>query len=119
MFHFRYPCVHTTRLLLQCGVDVNAIDAVRNTPLHIFAGNRSTEGESMLTLLCDAGAHLDYVNALGEMPIDVASDSTVKQLLKSRMKLSLKCLCARFIQKNSVPFHDRIATSLVSFVEKH
>jgi hypothetical protein len=98
---------------------VNAIDAVRNTPLHVFASNKSTCDESILTLLCDAGAHFDYVNVLRETPIDVASNSNIKQLLKSKMKLSLKCLCARLIQKKNVPFQEKIAVSLVNFVEKH
>jgi Fem-1 family protein b len=119
MIHFRYPCLQTTHILLQCGADVNAIDAIRNTPLHVFVSNESICDESILKLLCDAGAHLDCVNALRETPIDLASNPTTKQLLKSRMQLSLKCLCARLIQKNNVQFYGKISTLLTNFVEKH
>jgi hypothetical protein len=73
----------------------------------------------IVQLLCDADAHLDCVNALGETPIDVASNSYVKQFLKARAKFSLKCLCAKLIQKNNISFHGKIAASLVKFVEKH
>jgi Fem-1 family protein b len=112
--------MQTARILLQCGADVNANDAMRNTPLHIFVSNNdSICDESILKLLCDAGAHLDYVNALGETAFDLATNSIIKKQLKSQMYLSLKCLCARLIQKNNLPFHGKFSTSLVNFVEKH
>jgi hypothetical protein len=99
---------------------VNAIDSIRNTPLHVFVSNsKSVCDTSILKLLCDAGAHLDYVNALEKTPFDSAIDPTIKQLLKIRMQLSLKCLCARFIRKNNVSFHGNLSTSLVNFVERH
>ncbi len=106
--------------MLQCGADVNAIDAIRNTPLHVFiSNNESTGDESILKLLFDAGAHVDYVNALGETPFDLATNPTIKQKLKIRMHRSLKCLCARLIRKNKLSFHGKISASLVNFVERH
>jgi len=119
MSHFRYPCLQTVRTLLQCGADVNASNTIRNTPVHIFASNSTDCNEAILQLLCNANAHLDYANALRETPMDMASNSHIKQLLKARMKLSLKCLCARLIQKNDIPFHGKIVNSLVIFVERH
>jgi ankyrin repeat protein len=99
---------------------VNAIDAIRNTPLHVFvSNNESICDESIMKLLCDAGAHLDYVNSLGETPFDLAIDPIIKQLLTRRMYLSLKCLCARLIQKNNIPIYGKFSTSLVNFVKKH
>lgn len=38
VLHCRYPCVETTKLLIKCGADVNAMDDFRNTPLHIIVG---------------------------------------------------------------------------------
>lgn len=119
IFYCRYPCLQTTRLLLQCGTSINALDTLRNTPLHIFAANKSSTDKSILKLLCDAGAHLDYSNALGQTPFDLAKTPETKQLLQSRMKLNLKCLCARLIKKNNIPFHDQITVSLGNFVAKH
>ncbi|CAF1378706.1 unnamed protein product [Adineta steineri] len=115
----KYPCVHTVRTLLKCGADVNAMNFVRDTPLHIFVRNSSDCDETIFQLLCDAGAHLDYMNALRKMPIDIVLNPNTKRLVKEKMKLNLKCLCARLIQKNAIPFHGKICTSLINFVEKH
>ncbi len=105
---------------MQCGADVNAIDAVRNTPLHVFVSNtESTDDESIVKFLFNAGAHVDYVNSLGKTPFDLATNLTIKQLLKLRMYGSLKCLCARLIQKNHLSFHGKVSASLVNFVQRH
>jgi hypothetical protein len=75
--------------------------------------------ENILNFLCEHGAHLDCVNALRESAIDITYNVSTIQLLKSKMKLSLKCLCARLIQKSKISFHGRIAKSLARFVEEH
>jgi ankyrin repeat protein len=99
---------------------VNAVDIIRNTPLHVFVSNNEYIcDESLMKLLCDAGAHLDYINSLGETPFDLAINPIIKQLLTRQMHLSLKCLCARLIQKKNVPFRGKCSTSLVNFVKKH
>ena len=115
----RYPCISTARLLLDCGADIDATDAIRNTPLHVLCENKDEPDEALVNLLCDRGAHLDCVNALGETACDVASSSKIAMLLKSRMKISLKCLCARLIRKKEVPFEGSLNTSLAKFVEQH
>jgi len=119
LFHFRYPCLLTARTLIQCGADVNATDIIRNTPLHVYVSSWIACDETILKILCDNGAHLDCVNTLRETAIDVALNVNTMQLLKSKMKLSLKCLCARLIQNNNVSFHGKIPISLVKFVEEH
>ena len=119
IFHFRYPCLQTARILLQCGAAVNGFDALRNTPLHVIVSSKVENNESILDLLRNGGAHLDYANALGQTPADLAINFSIKQLLKCQMNLCLKCLCARLIRKMNVPLRDKIPASLVSFVEKH
>ncbi|CAH2020671.1 unnamed protein product [Acanthoscelides obtectus] len=32
----QFPCADTTKLLIKCGADVNAMDGERNTPLHVI-----------------------------------------------------------------------------------
>ena len=105
--------------MIQCGANVNAIDTIQNTPLHVFVSSRMVCDENILNFLCEYGAHLDCVNVLRESAIDLADNVNTIQLLKSKMKLSLKCLCAQLIQKNNLSFHGRITKSLTLFVEKH
>jgi Fem-1 family protein b len=119
MFYCRYPCLQTARILLQSGAAVNAFDAKRNTPMHTIAASKTACDESILNLLCEGGAHLDYVNDSEQTPLDLAIIPDIKQLLKSRMKLNLKCLCARLIRRKNVPFREKVSTSLINFVEKH
>jgi Fem-1 family protein b len=118
-FVFRYPCLRTVRVLLQCGADVNAYNIERFTPLHIFVSNSASCDEAIFQLLCDADAHLDYASESGKIPIDIAFNTKIKQLLKAKMTLSLKCLCARLIQKAKIPYHGKISNSLVTFIKRH
>lgn len=116
---FRYPCQLTVRMLIQSGADVNATNSIRNTPLHILVTDSSSCDENIIGLLCEHGAHLDSVNLLRETAFDLASSIDTIQLLKSKMKLSLKCLCARLIQTSNISFHEKLSKSLVRFIEHH
>lgn len=87
--------------------------------LYVFVSNTNIIDDTIIRLLYEAGTHLDCVNALKEAPISIASNLNIKQFLKTRAKLSLKCLCAKLIQKNNISFHGKIAASLIKFVEKH
>ena len=116
---FRYPCLSTVRILIQCGADVNATNIIRNTPLHVFVSAWFRCDEDILNFLCDHGAHLDCVNVLRETPIDIASRANTIQLLKSKTQINLKCLCARLIQTNHILFHGKLSKSLIEFIEQH
>lgn len=115
----RYPCLRTIRILLQCVADIDATNIERFTPLHIFVSSSAGCNEKILQLLCDANAHLDYGSESGERPIDMAFNTNIKQLLRAKMTLSLKCLCARLIRKDKVQFHGMILNSLAAFVQRH
>lgn len=116
---FRYPCFSTVRTLLYCGADVNAINSLWDTPLHVFATNTHGFKALILDFLFLAKADFYSVNVLNEMPIHLVIDSTVKQLFKSKMKINLKCLCARTIRMNHISYHGMIPQSLVTFLERH
>ena len=116
---FRYPCIRTARILLQCGADVNAKSTKRLTPLHVFVSESTHSDETILRLLCDAGAHLDYVNESGRTPLDITRNTHVKLFLQTKMTINLKCICARQVQRANIPFHGKISNSLATFVERH
>lgn len=117
---FRYPCLKTARLLLQCAVDVNSTDAIRNTPLHIFASNAGVPDDcAILDLLYNHGAHLDQANSQGQTALDLTKNPAIIEWFKRRARYSLKCLCARTIQRNNMAFRESLTHSLVIFVEKH
>ncbi len=113
----------TTRLLIDCGADVDALDANKNTPLHLVVQNFSLSTISiMINLLCNAGAHLDYVNKKGQTPLESISSLKIGtiQCLKKRIDvIRLKCLCARVIRHQQFSIENILSTSLVNFVQNH
>lgn len=119
----RYPCWMTTRLLIDCGADVDALDSNKNTPLHVLAGQiPSSNVLKIIDLLCNAGAHLDYVNRNEKTPVESVPlyHPMMIENLKKKMDISrLKCLCARVIRQQNFSIENILSTSLVSFVQIH
>jgi len=56
-------------LVLDRGVDINAVDAAGQSALHVAAGQA---GESIVTALVQRGAKLDLKDKQGRTPLDVA-----------------------------------------------
>ncbi|XP_065219810.1 protein fem-1 homolog B-like isoform X2 [Planococcus citri] len=120
----RYPCAETTKFLIKCGADVNAMDDFRNTPLHVIVCyQRSTNDfmtlHSIIIDLIDAGAHIDTVNASGKTPIEVATTGVAEIILRTQTKLNLKCLSAKIVQKYSIPYNGMVPKHLESFIRLH
>ena len=95
------------------------MNAVRDTPLHNLLAYSNWSDLSVVRRLCDNGAHLDCVNALGKTPFDMASDPEEKYVLRSYLKPRLKCRCARLIQQCEIPYAGKLSSSLADFVELH
>ncbi|UJR38790.1 hypothetical protein I4U23_031455 [Adineta vaga] len=127
---FLFPNVDTTRLLLAYGqrwIDVNARSQTSNeTALHIVCRNINNDMKGnvlkIIEMLLDVGAHIDYVDSHGQTALNIATDTDIRTLLKSKQKISrLKCLCARFITMHQIPY-DHVwpkSTPLTSFVQLH
>lgn len=98
---------------------MNANSIERLTPLHVFAAECTGFYEAILQLLLDAGAHPDYVNESGHTAHDITLNSNMEQLLQTKMAISLKCLCARQVQRAKIPFQGKISSSLATFIERH
>jgi Fem-1 family protein b len=113
----------TTRLLIDCGADVDALNSNRKTPLHLVVQNRTSSNVlEIVDLLCNAGAHLDYVNKNGQTPLQSLRSYRCDMIeyLKEKMSvIRLKCLCARIVRQQQFPIENILCTSLVNFVQKH
>ena len=126
-FFFSYPNTATIRLLLMCGMDVNTVDSMKNTALHILARNIfSNDSTESIDFLCNtAGAHLDFADVHGECPIDIPAEASVHTLakvrrLRQRMGVrSLKCRCAHLAKYGRLLYEECLSPSLVKFVSKH
>ncbi|KAL3285690.1 hypothetical protein HHI36_000221 [Cryptolaemus montrouzieri] len=120
----KFPCADTARLLIQCGADVNAMDIERNTPLHVIVNYHKPISDfitlhSIVTDLAEAGAHIDCVNKNGETPLESAATGVAEIILKTRMKLSLKCMAANAIKQHKLTYRGQVPKVLESFIELH
>lgn len=102
------------QLLVECGADVNALDANGNTPLHIETKNKPNN--AIIKILIANHAHIDIKNQEGETPLDFLSEHP--QFLSDNQiyplqHLSLQCLCAQAITRNK-----SLSTSYKNFVPK-
>ncbi|KAF5291326.1 hypothetical protein FQA39_LY03477 [Lamprigera yunnana] len=120
----KFPCVETTKLLIQCGADVNAMDVDRNTPLHIIVHYHKPISDfatlhAIILTLSQAGAHIDSVNIQGETPLDSASTGVAEIILKTQAKLSLKCIAAKAVKAFNLTYQGQVPHALESFIELH
>ncbi|CAF3062416.1 unnamed protein product [Rotaria sp. Silwood2] len=96
---FSLSTLSITRLLIQCGADVNQIcDRQRNRPLYLIAKcSNIAIASPIIELLFASGAHLDTNNLMNRLPQDIARTSDIRKLLCRSQKLSFKCRCAQII----------------------
>lgn len=119
-----FPSAPVTKLLLDCGAPVNAADYEGNTPLHVIVQyNRPIS--DFLTLhaiiigLVEAGAHTDMTNKQKKTPLDKSTTGVSEILLKTQMKMSLKCLAARAVRRHHISYRGQIPETLEEFVAFH
>lgn len=120
----KFPCSATSKLLIQCGADVNAMDNERNTPLHLIVTYQKPISDFM-TLHCiileliDSGAHMDTINCQGESPYDAATTGVAEIILRTQTKLSLQCMAAKAVKTYNLSYAGNVPRSLESFIELH
>uniref|UniRef100_A0A4W3IXF2 Protein fem-1 homolog B n=2 Tax=Callorhinchus milii TaxID=7868 RepID=A0A4W3IXF2_CALMI len=119
-----FPNAQVTKLLLDCGADTNAVDAEGNSPLHVIVQyNRPISDfltlHAIIVSLVEAGAHADMTNKQGKTPLDKSTTGVSEILLKTQMKMSLKCLAARAVRTYNINYKRQIPHTLEEFVEFH
>ncbi|KAL1502206.1 hypothetical protein ABEB36_007382 [Hypothenemus hampei] len=120
----KFPCAETTRLLIRCGANVNAMDNDRNTPLHVIVNYHRAISDfltlhSIITELTQNGAHTDIVNINGETPLEASSTGVAEIILKTQIKISLKCMAANAVKVNNIPYRGQVPSGLEEFIELH
>lgn len=119
-----FPNAQVTKLLLDCGARVNAVDHEGNTPLHVIVQyNRPISDfltlHAIIINLVEAGAHTDMTNKQKKTPLDKSTTGVSEILLKTQMKMSLKCLAARAVRHHQITYRNQIPKTLEEFVEFH
>ncbi|XP_061578254.1 protein fem-1 homolog B [Cololabis saira] len=119
-----FPNAQVTKLLLDCGAPVNAVDHEGNTPLHVIVQyNRPISDfltlHAIIISLVEAGAHTDMTNKQKKTPLDKSTTGVSEILLKTQMKMSLKCLAARAVRQHQITYRNQIPKTLEEFVEFH
>ncbi|XP_012674256.1 protein fem-1 homolog B [Clupea harengus] len=119
-----FPNAQVTKLLLDCGAQVNAVDNEGNSPLHIIVQyNRPISDfltlHAIIISLVEAGAHTDMTNKQKKTPLDKSTTGVSEILLKTQMKMSLKCLAARAVRQHHITYRNQIPRTLEEFVEFH
>ncbi|XP_072134156.1 protein fem-1 homolog B isoform X1 [Mobula birostris] len=106
-----FPSAQVTKLLLDCGADMNAVDKDGNGPLHIIVQyNRPISDfltlHAIIISLVEAGAHADMTNKQKKTPLDKSTTGVSEILLKTQMKMSLKCLAARAVRLHNISYKN-------------
>lgn len=119
-----FPNAQVTKLLLDCGAQVNAVDNEGNSPLHVIVQyNRPISDfltlHAIIISLVEAGAHTDMTNKQKKTPLDKSTTGVSEILLKTQMKMSLKCLAARAVRHHQITYRNQIPKTLEEFVEFH
>ncbi|CAF0768149.1 unnamed protein product [Adineta ricciae] len=115
------PVLSCIRVLIDSGVDVNEIvSSTKSTPLHLIAQCSNIDhARSVIRLLLEANAHLDYVNRNGLKAEQLACDWEIRDLLRINRKLSLKCQCAHLVNSRNLNYSHYLCPRLIKFVQMH
>ncbi|GBP13910.1 Protein fem-1 homolog B [Eumeta japonica] len=126
----QFPCTRTTRLLLECGAVVDAVDDRHRTPLHIalisyqmVPDERAQWSESLCGVVCELlgrGAHVDATDYSGVTPLIAAIGGPAETLIRSAINPRLKCLAAAALADATAVFRPaEVPRDLHAFLAMH
>ncbi|BES90039.1 Ankyrin repeat [Nesidiocoris tenuis] len=114
-FGVKFPYEPLATLLIECGADVNAVDSLKNTPLHLAVTQFVQPGEfnsslQLVTNLVNAGAHVDSVNLEGKEPFDMATSAYMKFIMQPMLiqVRPLTCLAAHAVDLAMLTVEERL-----------
>lgn len=112
-----FPAPKTIQFLVEVGGDINTRDEDGNLPLHVAAESKSCSPE-LIQVLLDCGGHIDEVNEAKKTFEDL---TTIKlhPVVDKMPYLTLKCLAARVVGRNQVPYKGIVPASIESFIQVH
>ena len=118
------PSADTVKLLLNAGFNVNATDCDGDTPLHTAASLEPGDDlihqvPEIMKALFYGGAHHDFVNNDGKIPMDMAETDEARMILSDRRKLELKCISARAVKKFGIPYLGEVPKTLEKYISMH
>ena len=116
------PCPDTVKLLLNEGVNVNAVNNKGETPLHKAVThwlNAPHHLADILKILLDGGAHHDFVNNRGKTAMDMAETDEARRILSDKRKLELKCISARAVKRFGLPYLGMVPKTLEKYISMH
>ncbi|KAL8606921.1 hypothetical protein ACOMHN_048717 [Nucella lapillus] len=120
----KFPNAQMAVMLVNCGADVNALDQRGNTPLHIIVRYSDPINDfdtllKVMQVLINGGAHMDICNHERKTPIQCVTTGVAEVILRQHSQLSLKCLAARCIRDNSIPYSSLVPVFLEEFINLH
>ncbi|ELU05935.1 hypothetical protein CAPTEDRAFT_1709 [Capitella teleta] len=124
IFYYKFPNLQVVKLLLSCGANVNAVDiGGKNTPLHLCSKlthlAEKYKVAEVAEVLVAHGAHVDACNELGQLASACFSRLPMKLSVPPANRVSLKCLAARAVKRNRIPYEREVPATLNSFIELH
>uniref|UniRef100_A0A8C4N987 Protein fem-1 homolog B n=1 Tax=Eptatretus burgeri TaxID=7764 RepID=A0A8C4N987_EPTBU len=119
-----FPSLHAAQRLLVCGASPNATDNQGKTPLHLIVCYARPISDfltlhGIIVSLLEAGAHVDATDCNGQTPFECCTTGVAEIVLRTEMRVSLKCLAARVVRRHGIAYQSHIPRALENFVAMH
>ncbi|KAI8420359.1 hypothetical protein MSG28_008877 [Choristoneura fumiferana] len=126
----QFPCTRTTRLLLDCGVEIDAADDARRTALHValisyqlVPDSREQWAEALRCVVFELlarGAHVDAVDSDGITPLVAAIGGPAETVVRAALSPKLSCLAAATLALHGAKYQpSQVPRVLHSFLTMH
>ncbi|XP_047997047.1 protein fem-1 homolog B isoform X4 [Leguminivora glycinivorella] len=126
----QFPCPRTTRLLLDCGVEVDSADDARRTALHValisyqlIPDTRAQWASSLRGVVFELlarGAHADAVDCDGITPLVAAIGGPAETVVRAALSPRLSCLAAAALALHNRPYPpSQVPRVLHAFLHMH